>query len=258
MRLIDTHCHLVSEKLKDQLLEILDKAKQVGVGKIVNIAYDLPSVYLALEQMKISPILYSALGIQPHDANTFTLETGERIKKLAQSNKRVVAIGEIGLDAYYTLSTMEKQIECFDYFLQVALDINLPVVVHVRQTHQEVYSRLLTYSKLGLRGVIHCFTGTLAEAKQFLDCGYYISFSGIVTFKNAKELQETAKFIPEDKILIETDSPYLSPMPLRGKLNEPSHLVHTNNFIANLRGKTSEDMAQITYDNALSLFKFHD
>ncbi|MES2616196.1 MAG: TatD family hydrolase [Bdellovibrionota bacterium] len=258
MKLIDTHCHLVSDKLKDDLSEILLKAQAVGLEKIINVACDPASVLLALEQLQFSPMLYAALGIQPHDAQLFSRDEGEKIKHFALTNRRVVAIGEIGLDAYYTLSPMKKQIECFDYFLEAALDINLPVIVHVRETHQEVYTRLLQYSKLGLKGVIHCFTGTQEEARQFLDCGFYISFSGIVTFKNAKELQDTAKFVPNEKILIETDSPFLSPMPLRGKLNEPSHIVHTNNFIANLRGQKPEEFANMTFNNALKLFQIHD
>src|SRR5262249_50711418 len=130
MKLIDTHCHLVSEKLKDNLPELLSKAQAAGVDKIINIAYDPQNVLLALEQLKYSSMLYAALGIQPHDAHLFSVEEGEKIKKLAASNPRVVAIGEIGLDAYYTLSPMEKQIECFDYFLQIALEVDKPVVVH--------------------------------------------------------------------------------------------------------------------------------
>ena len=258
LELIDTHCHLVSDKLKDNLSEILSRAQAAGIKKIINISYDPKSVLLALEQANTSPTLYTALGIQPHDAHSFTLEEGEKIKSLARGHKNVVAIGEIGLDAYYTLSPMEKQIECFDYFLECALELNLPVVVHVRETHEEVYRRLFHYSKLGLRGVIHCFTGKKEEAIQFLDCGFYISFSGIVTFKNAKDLQEVAKIIPQDRILIETDSPYLSPMPLRGKTNEPSHLIHTNEFLAHLRGQKIEDFANTTYKNALELFHLND
>ncbi len=254
MQIIDTHCHLVSEKLKDDLPGILERAQNAGVEKIINIAYDPQSALLALEQLKLSDMLYAALGIQPHDAHSFTVAEGEKIKNFALSNKRVVAVGEIGLDAYYTLSPMEKQIECFEYFLQVAVDTHLPVVVHVRETHQAVYERLLRYSKLGLKGVIHCFTGTQEEAKQFLDCGFYISFSGIVTFKNAKDLQSVAQFVPNERILIETDSPYLSPMPLRGKLNEPSHIVNTCNFIAHLREQTPMEFANLTYNNATKLF----
>lgn len=254
IKLIDSHCHLVSEKLKENVPLILQRAHQAHVDKIINIAYDLDTVFLALEQEKTSPMLLTALGIQPHDAHSFSVEIGEKIKELARNNRKVVAIGEIGLDGHHALSPMEKQQECFDYFLQCALDMNLPVIIHVREAHQEVYSKLSHYAKLGLQGVIHCFTGTCQEAKQFLDCGFYISFSGIVTFKNAREVQQAAQMIPSDKILIETDSPYLSPTPLRGLINEPSHLIHTCQFIANLRNQSLEEFAQTTYRNTATLF----
>lgn len=252
--LIDTHCHLVSDKLKDQLTEILATAKKNGIEKIINIAYDPQTVLLGLEQLKASDMLYLTLGIQPHDASSFSIAEAEKIRNFAQINKRVVGIGEIGLDAYYTLSPMEKQIECFEYFLNMATEINLPVVIHVRETHEQVYTRLKHYAAKGLSGVIHCFTGKKEEAKEFLDCGFYLSFSGIVTFKNATALQEVAKYAPENRILIETDSPYLAPVPLRGKLNEPGNLKFTCEFIANLRNITSEKLAEITKNNAEALF----
>ena len=258
MNLFDTHCHLVSEKLKNNLPEILNNAEQAGLKKILNIACDPATVILALEQLKYSPLLYAALGIQPHDAHTFSLEEGEKIKSFAQNEPRVVAIGEIGLDAYYTLSPMEKQIECFEYFLQCALELKLPVVVHVRETHEAVIQRMRPFAQKGLTGVIHCFTGTQKEAHEFLNCGFYISFSGIVTFKNAKDLQEVAKTIPDNKILIETDSPYLAPMPLRGKCNEPGFIVHTNEFLAKLRGQDVQEFASLTFNNALKLFQIYD
>lgn len=252
--LIDTHCHLASDQLKDHVEAILQRAKQAGIRKIINIAYDPASVDVVLAQLSLSEILYATVGIQPHDASSFTQEAAEKIKQQAMSYPRVVGIGEIGLDAYHTLSPIPQQIECFEYFLQAALDTNLPVVVHVRETHDEVYSRIKSFSKKGLRGVIHCFTGNKQEASDFLDCGMFISLSGIATFKNAHQVHEVAKFLPDDRILIETDSPYLSPIPLRGKVNEPSHLVHTCKFIADLRQISSEQLAQLTFQNAHTLF----
>lgn len=254
MQLIDTHCHLVSDKLKNSLPEIIARAKKAGVGKMINIAYDPQTIKLAQEQLKISDMLYVTLGIQPHDASKYNIEEAEKIRSIALKNQRVVGIGEIGLDAHYTLSPMVKQIECFEYFLQMALELNLPVVVHVRETHEEVFSRIKLFTEKGLTGVIHCFTGTLEEAKDFLDCGLYLSFSGIITFKNSQELQEVAKYVPSNKILIETDSPYLAPVPLRGKINEPANVHHTCEFIAKLRSTNYEDLATITTQNAESLF----
>ncbi|APJ03071.1 TatD family hydrolase [Silvanigrella aquatica] len=254
MYLIDTHCHLVSDKLKNSLPEIITRAKQAGVGKIINISYDPETIELAQEQLKISDMLYVTLGIQPHDASTFSIKEAEKIRIPATNNPRVVGVGEIGLDAHYTLSPMDIQIECFEYFLQMALELNLPVVVHVRETHEAVYSRIKPFAEKGLKGVIHCFTGTLDEAKDFLNCGLYLSFSGIVTFKNSQSLQEVAKFVPSDRILIETDSPYLAPVPLRGKTNEPANIHHTCEFIAKLRNTTYDEMAKTTTHNAENLF----
>ncbi|KAB8031759.1 TatD family hydrolase [Fluviispira multicolorata] len=254
MQLIDTHCHLVSDKLKNNLPEIIERAKACGVQKIINIAYDPATITLAQEQIKTSEILYATLGIQPHDASQFTIEEAEKIRPIALNNQKIVGIGEIGLDGHYTLSPMGKQIECFEYFLQMALELNLPIVVHMRETHTDVYSRIKQFAKKGLKGVIHCFTGTLSEAKDYLAEDFYLSFSGIVTFKNAIDLQEVAKYIPENRILIETDSPYLSPVPLRGKTNEPSHILHTCEFIAKLRNINSENFAKVTAHNAETLF----
>lgn len=255
MQLIDTHCHLVSEKLKGDLSAVLARAKAAGVHKILNVAYDPATVTLALEQAAQSDMLYTAVGIQPHDASQFTMAEGEKIKTIAQTAEKIVAIGEIGLDAYHTLSPLEKQIECFEFFLNAAVEVNLPVVVHVRETHAAVLNRIKQFTPKGLMGVIHCFTGTASEAKDFLDEGLYLSFSGIVTFKNAVAIQESARYAPLDRILIETDSPYLSPVPLRGKLNEPSHLPHTCEFMAHLKGMNVQEFSQHSYQNALRLFK---
>ncbi|BBH52303.1 TatD family hydrolase [Fluviispira sanaruensis] len=254
MHLIDTHCHLVSDKLKNNLPEIIERAKACGVKKIINIAYNPQTIILAQEQVKTSDILYATLGIQPHDAKEFSIEEAEKVRPVALTNKKIVGIGEIGLDSHYTLSPIDKQIECFEYFLQIALDTNLPIVVHMRETHNEVYSRIKKYSQKGLKGVIHCFTGTLEQAKDYLSENFYLSFSGIVTFKNASELHEVAKYVPHDKILIETDSPYLSPVPLRGKTNEPAHILHTCEFIAKLRNLKPEELAEITAKNSEDLF----
>jgi TatD DNase family protein len=254
MLLIDTHCHLVSDKLKNSLPEILARAKKAGIGKIINIAYDPQTIKLAQEQLRISDMLYVTLGIQPHDASKYNIEEAEKVRPIALNNQRVVGIGEIGLDAHYTLSPMDKQIECFEYFLQMALELELPVVVHVRETHEEVFSRIKLFAEKGLKGVIHCFTGTLDEAKDFLDCGMHLSFSGIVTFKNSQNLQEVAKYVPLNQILIETDSPYLAPVPLRGKINEPANVHHTCEFISKLRNISYEELANSTTQNAENLF----
>ncbi len=255
MNIIDTHCHLVSEKLRENLPELLENAKAAGVHKILNIAYSPETIALACKQVQQSEMLYAAIGIQPHDASSYTPEVAEDIRNMASKNAKVVAIGEIGLDDFHTLSPMPQQEKCFEHFLSIACDLKLPVVVHVRETHRAVAERISHYSKLGLTGVIHCFTGTQEEAKEFLDCGFYISFSGIVTFKNSIGLKEVAKYVPAERILVETDSPYLAPIPMRGKTNEPAWVKHVLAHVAELRQVPLEGFAQQTTQNALALFK---
>lgn len=258
MPIIDTHCHLISPVFHDQFFPVLERAKDAGVTKIINVAYELSSSQLVLDQIQKSDMLYGALGIQPDHAHEYTFENAEQIAKLIQTSQKIVAIGEIGLDAYRQSSrdTLAIQTVCFEYFLDLACKIELPVIVHVRETHKEVHELIKQYSKRGLRGVIHCFTGTIEEAKQFLDCGFFISFAGVVTFKNAQTLTQVAQHIPDDKILIETDSPYLAPTPLRGKTNEPAFLKYICEFLAEKRGIKVEEFAHQTYLNSCNLFSF--
>lgn len=254
LHIVDTHCHLVSEKLKNDTDALVARAREHGVQKIINIAYSPETVDLALAQAQGFKNVFCAVGIQPHDASSFTEAEANRIQALAHTNAKVVAIGEIGLDAYYTLSPLEVQHTCFERFLEVALAVHLPVVVHVRETHGAVYERLQDYTKRGGQGVIHCFTGTREEARDFLNIGFYLSFSGIVTFKNAGELKEVAKYVPLDQFLIETDSPYLAPIPHRGKTNEPAWTRAVCEHIAELRGTSAHTIAEHTWANSHALF----
>lgn len=252
--LIDTHCHLVSERLRDGFDELVANARRFGVGKIINIAYDPESIALAEEQIKKSDMVYAAFGIQPHDSHTYSHEVAEAIRLKLRNNNKAVAVGEIGLDNYHKDCSPEVQIPCFEHFLQIAVDEKLPVVVHVRESHEQVASRIRAFANKGLRGVIHCFTGTLAEAREFLELGMYISFSGIVTFKNSDALREVAAYVPADRYLIETDSPYLAPVPERGKTNEPAWVKHVATCIAEVRKESFDDVARASSENAERLF----
>ena len=253
--LIDTHCHLVSSKLKEQTGELIQNAKDVGVSHIINIAYNPETLDIALEQAALHPELFATVGIQPHDSQQYTHEVAEKMWKTAQGHEKLVAVGEIGLDDFHKLSPMEQQIKCFEHWLDIALREDLPVVVHVRETFDNVHSRLKEFAQNGGRGVIHCFTGTMDEGKAFLDLGFYLSFSGIVTFKNCAELREVAKIVPNDKILVETDSPYLAPVPYRGKKNQPAWVRQTAELVAEERGVAFEDFAKQTTLNATELFR---
>jgi TatD DNase family protein len=254
LNLTDTHCHLVSKNLAPHLEEIVAEAQAQGVTRILNVGYTAETSRLACEQSLSSKTLFAAVGIQPHDADVFSEETAIEIETLAKSHEKVVAIGEIGLDAFHKLSTMENQIRCYRHFLALAVSLNLPVIVHMRNTFEDVAGGIREYSAKNLRGVIHCFTGNIAEAKTFLDLGFHISFSGIVTFKTPSEFDDVVKYIPNDRILCETDSPYLAPKPHRGKTNHPAFVRHVAEHIATLRGQSLERFAEQTTENALALF----
>lgn len=254
MRLIDTHCHLCSDKLAPHVSELVERATCNGVEKIINITFDEQTLETGLKQVEQFPNLWLTVGIQPHDADQYSPTLVQRMEAIALSHEKVVAIGEIGLDGYHKFVPMPQQIVCFEDFLEVALRCNLPVVVHVRDTFADVHSRLKKFAERGGSGVIHCFTGTLDEGRAFLDLGFYLSFSGIVTFKNSDALREVAKFVPSDRILVETDSPYLAPTPHRGKQNEPAWVANVAECVADLRGTGFAEFAEQTSRNAERLF----
>jgi TatD DNase family protein len=200
--------------------------------------------------------VYGALGIQPHDAKEFTTQVGDEILSKIKDNKKICAIGEIGLDYHYNLSPRDLQNKCFEYFVNASCQFKLPIVVHMRESFQDIYSTLKKYQNSSkLTGVIHCFTGTLEEAFKFLDLGFYISFSGIITFKSAGDLRTVVKNIPLEKLLIETDSPYLAPVPKRGKTNEPANLKFTLEKVLELRSEKNNDVIEALYENSLRLFQ---
>lgn len=256
MTWIDTHCHLASENLIAEFEPIFERALEASVQKMVNVSYNFESAQQVLEQCQKFPThLFPAVGIQPHDSQGFQQDEAFLWENLLFENPQVIAVGEIGLDIPNNTPTqLEKQILCFEYFLNLALDHKKPVIIHVRNTHAEVFPRLKKFAEKGGTGVIHCFTGTKEEAKDFLDLNFFVSFSGIVTFKNAAVVQESAKYVPIKSIFIETDSPYLAPMPLRGKRNEPSFLPHTAAFLAQLKEVALPNLSAQLETNFNALF----
>jgi TatD DNase family protein len=254
MRFIDTHCHLCSDKLVPHAQELIARARESRVAKIINITFDEHTLNTGLKQVEDDPDLALTVGIQPHDADQFKPELVARMEQIALTNPNVVAIGEIGLDGFHKFVPMPQQIFCFEEFLEIALRCKLPVVVHVRDTFADVHSRLKSFAERGGCGVIHCFTGTKEEGNAFLDLGFYLSFSGIVTFKNSDALRDVARQVPEDRILVETDSPYLAPVPHRGKQNEPAWVAEVARCVAEVRGISLEMLAEQTTQNALRLF----
>lgn len=229
---IDLHCHL--DKLKKQPSESIADAKAVGVERIVTIGTDpsdLP-VVLAIAE-KYFPEVYCTLGIHPHDGGQYTPEAEKFIRDHLQ-RPEVVAVGEIGLDYYYQHSSQEDQQRAFRAQLEIAKEFKMPIEIHTRDAEKDTIEILNEY-KGSVTGIIHCFTGTSWLAQQALDLGYNISISGVVTFKNADSLRETVKMIPLDRLHVETDAPFLAPIPMRGQENTPSFVVHTGEFVAKLK-----------------------
>jgi len=251
--LTDTHAHLTS--LEDPEGAIT-RAEQNGVTRIISISSDLPSAESTLEITEKHHNIYAAVGVHPHAAKSTTGEIIEEFEKLAK-NHEVVAIGETGLDYFYMNSEKESQIESLVEHIGLARRMMLPLVIHVRDADQDLTELLRTENVSDRTGVIHCFTGNYDTAKIYLDMGFYISFSGIATFKKSEEIRDAAKKIPGDRILIETDSPYLAPVPHRGKKNEPAYVKHVAETIADVRGVKLDELAEITSANADSLFNLN-
>ena len=248
--LIDTHAHLVS---LDDIDGAINRALESGVEKIISMSTGLDSCYTTIDLANKYESVFIALGIHPHSASTYTEEVISEIAELT-SHERVVAIGETGLDYHYMNSPKELQIESFRAHIDMATKLDLPFVVHVREADEDMLS-ILSQSNLNDNpGIIHCFTGNWETAKKYLDLGFFISFSGIVTFRGAKLIHEAAKNVPMDRILIETDSPYLAPVPMRGKKNEPAYLRYIAEFISEIRQLDMESLLTQLSKNTSTLF----
>jgi TatD DNase family protein len=249
---IDTHCHLEMDAFDPDREEVIRRAREAGIGTMITIGSDLKGNTGGLDLSKKYEFIYSSVGFHPHDAKDFTEEIFNKIKKWVTLPK-VVAIGEIGLDYHYDNSPREVQREVFIKQLQLAKEAGLPVIIHSREAERDTLD-IIRESGVN-KGVFHCFSGDMDMAGKGMAMGFLISMAGPVTFRKAKRLKEIAAAIPDDYLLIETDAPYLTPEPLRGKRNEPSFLVHTAKAIAELRGVSPEDIARITTLNATRLFK---
>ncbi len=250
--LTDTHAHLAS--LED-LPGALKRARENGVDKIIAISSDLPSSVTTISISKKYESIFATVGVHPHAAETTDSLIIAEIEKLS-SGPTVVAIGETGLDYYYMNSEKKVQINSLIEHINMARRTRLPLVIHVRDADDDLKRILKTEDISDRTGVIHCFTGNYETAKNYLDLGFYISFSGIVTFKKSEEIRDAAKKIPADRILIETDSPYLAPVPHRGKKNEPAFVRCVAETVAETRGVSLEEIALLTTANAERLFKF--
>jgi len=253
--LIDTHCHLTFDVLERDIDAILARSIAAGVTEWITVGTDLQECQKAIALAERFDGMYAAIGIHPHDAKTVTAETIQELKKLAQY-KKVVAIGETGMDCHYNFSPREEQKKVFAEHLKIAAELNLPVIIHCREAFEETMAILQEHSTGIEKVVFHCFSGSAEQAKIVLDKGYYISFTGVVTFKNARIKQQAAKIVPLDRLMLETDCPYMSPEPMRKqKINEPALLVHIASFLAELKQMDLEDFAQTVTATSKAFFE---
>lgn len=251
MEWIDIHAHL--NMLEDGVEASLEKARQAGVKKVITIGTEPEDLALVLEiAQKNAPDVYCTLGIHPHEGKDYTPQAGEFIRAHAH-DPAVVAVGEIGLDYYYDQSPREVQKQAFREQMKIAEEVGLPVQIHTRDADEDTVEILKEFNGR-VKGVIHCFTGTELLAREALACGYNISISGVVTFKNADSLREIVKMVPLDRIHVETDAPFLAPVPMRGKKNTPAFVVHTAEFVARLKDVSLEQLCEQTRLNALKMF----
>lgn len=256
MMLFDTHAHLNAEQFDTDLEEVIARAKAEKVERIVVVGFDKPTITRAMELIEEYHFIYAAIGWHPVDAIDMTEEDLTWIKELS-SHEKVVAIGEMGLDYHWDKSPKDIQKEVFRKQIALAKEVNLPIIIHNRDATEDVVTILKEEGAEEVGGIMHCFTGSAEVARQCMDMNFYISFGGPVTFKNAKKPKEVAKEIPNDRLLIETDCPFLTPHPFRGKRNEPSYVKYVAEQLAELKGLTYEEIASVTTENAKRLFRMN-
>jgi TatD DNase family protein len=256
MQLIDTHVHINFDSFIEDLDAVRDRWRTAGVVQLVHSCVTPAEFGKTQALADRFPELFFAVGLHPLDAIEWQADMGDQIRTLATSDKRVVAIGEMGLD-FFKADNKELQIDVFRSQLQIARELDLPVIIHCRDAAIAMRDFCQDFwQEFGqVKGVMHCWTGTPEETQWFLDLGFYISFSGVVTFKNAAQIQASARLVPPERLLIETDCPFLAPVPNRGKRNEPAYVSHVASYLAELRGESLELLADFTTANARQLFR---
>ena len=251
--MIDSHCHLDHEPLFSNLNDVLKRSKDVGIEKLLTICTTFQSFEKIKQLVKADDIIYGTYGIHPHEAKNDKVKAELIINEIKQ-HKKIIGIGETGLDFYYNHSDKYDQISSLEEHIKAAIELNIPLIIHSRSAEDETLEIFDKYKKYDLKILMHCFTGSKKFAQNLLKFNTYFSASGIITFKNSTDLNETFKFIPLDKILIETDSPYLAPVPNRGKKNEPSFVKFTAEKLASIKEIPLSDLTKITTLNFNKLF----
>jgi len=251
--MIDSHCHLDHEPLKSDLSNIIKRSKDVGIEKLLTISTSVESFQKIKNIINEDEIIFGTIGIHPHETDNNEISIDYIVKNF-EENPKIIGIGETGLDFYYNNSDKEKQIKSFKKHIEASIKTNSPLIVHSRNAEDETFEILNKYQGEKLKILMHCFTGSKNFAKKLLKLNAFFSASGIITFKNSIDLQETFKILPLEKILIETDSPYLAPVPNRGKKNEPSFLSYTAQKLADIKDVSKKEITKITTKNFNNLF----
>ena len=251
--MIDSHCHLDYEPLLSNLEEVIQRSKDIGIKKILTICTTFSSFIKIKDIVNRDEIIFGTYGIHPHEVKNNKVDSISIINEI-NNNSKIIGIGETGLDFFYSHSEKSDQIKSFEEHIEAAIKLKIPLIIHSRNAEKEMLDVFNNYKNENLKILMHCYTGSKKFAEKLLSFDAYFSASGIITFKNSKELQETFKFIPLDKLLIETDSPYLAPEPHRGKKNEPSFVIHTAKKLADLKNVPSIELISKTSLNFENLF----
>ena len=251
--MIDSHCHLDHEPLYSNINDVIKRSKQIGLKKILTISTNLNSFENIKKIIELDEMIYGSIGLHPHETSDDRMEK-KFIVDNANKYKKIIGVGETGLDFYYENSKKDNQIKSFIEHIEASIILKYPLIVHSRSAEKETFDILNNYKNSDVKILMHCFTGSKEFAKKMMSLNAYFSASGIITFKNSIELQETFKLIEKDKILIETDSPFLAPVPMRGKKNEPSYIKYTLQKLSELKSLNFDDLEEITNNNFEKLF----
>ena len=251
--MIDSHCHLDHEPLLGDLSNVIKRSKEVGIKKLLTISTSYESFDRIKNIIQKDEMIYGTIGIHPHETTKNKI-TSDIIVKNITENEKIIGIGETGLDFYYNNTDKNDQIKSFKEHIEASIKTNSPLIIHSRDAEVETFEILSEYKNQNLKILMHCFTGSKDFAKKLLALNAFFSASGIITFKNSLELQETFKFLPLDRILIETDSPFLAPVPNRGKKNEPSFIDYTAQKLADIKSISKSEIANLTTNNFNKLF----
>ena len=249
---IDTHFHL--DKLDSTPEEAVNEAKNAGVKRMITISVDEPSLDYVSNAVQLFPEVYGSVGFHPHDASAMNDSLENKVRQLAQKEDKLIAIGEIGLDYHYLYSPIEVQQQVFRQQLLIAEELNLPVILHSRESEADTL-KILKEIPVKSLGVAHSFTSSFEMGCTLVEMGWYLGINGIVTFKNAEDLRDVVRWLPLEKMLLETDSPFLTPVPFRGKTNKPAHIPVIASFIAELLDISVQELAEQTNENAQRLFR---